>query len=166
MEDEPIHRLSAFSNDPSGGNPAGVWIGRSFPSNRKMLEIAADVGYSETVFAIRQGSTLDVRYFSPEDEVAFCGHATIALGVLLGQQSGEREYELNKLEESPSAEWHGKGITTRQAAAILRDYDVRPTQIRIGGRSLKGYDRDSFAVAWDRYVPVYGPSIETTETTQ
>lgn len=98
MEDAPIHRLSAFSNDPSGGNPAGVWIGRSFPSDREMLQIAADVGYSETVFAIGRGSTLDVRYFSPKDEVAFCGHATIALGVLLGQQSGEREYELNTVE--------------------------------------------------------------------
>lgn len=95
MDNVPVHRLSAFSNDPLGGNPAGVWIGQSFPSEQLMLEIASDVGYSETVFAVGQGPTLDVRYFSPEDEVSFCGHATIALGVLLGQQSGEGEYELN-----------------------------------------------------------------------
>jgi PhzF family phenazine biosynthesis protein len=75
LNDVPVHRLSAFSCDPSGGNPAGVWIGESFPSERVMLEIAADVGYSETVFAVGQGPTLDVRYFSPEDEGSFCGHA-------------------------------------------------------------------------------------------
>jgi PhzF family phenazine biosynthesis protein len=32
----------------------------------------------------RQGDALRVRYFSPAKEVAFCGHATIALGVALG----------------------------------------------------------------------------------
>lgn len=73
-------------------------MGQSFPSDQDMLETAADVGYSETVFAVGQGTTLDVRYFSPEAEVPFCGHATIALGVLLGQQSGEGEYELNTVE--------------------------------------------------------------------
>ena len=29
-----------------------------------------------------------VRYFSPESEVSFCGHATIALAVALGQRDG------------------------------------------------------------------------------
>jgi PhzF family phenazine biosynthesis protein len=40
------------------------------------------------------GSAWRVRYFSPETEVAFCGHATIALGAVLAQQHGDGVYPL------------------------------------------------------------------------
>jgi PhzF family phenazine biosynthesis protein len=36
-----------------------------------------------------------VRYFSPEAEVSFCGHATIATGVVLGEAEGDGTYELS-----------------------------------------------------------------------
>jgi PhzF family phenazine biosynthesis protein len=84
-------RLAAFTTDPRGGNPAGVWIGASLPSDQDMLDIAADVGYSETAFIAPDGSGFDgryrVRYFSPLAEVPFCGHATIATGVALGERA-------------------------------------------------------------------------------
>jgi hypothetical protein len=35
-----------------------------------------------------------VRYFSPDGEVAFCGHATIALGAVLAQQNGDGIFPL------------------------------------------------------------------------
>ena len=60
-----------------------------------MQRIAADVGFSETAFvAPLHGSERTVRYFSPEIEVPFCGHATIALGVVLGSDAGEATYQL------------------------------------------------------------------------
>jgi PhzF family phenazine biosynthesis protein len=78
-------RLAAFTDDPAGGNPAGVWIGRALPPPDEMLRIAAAVGYSETAFlAPADGpGAYRVRYFSPLAEVPFCGHATIASGVAL-----------------------------------------------------------------------------------
>ena len=81
-----ILRLAAFSDDPGGGNPAGVVLDASGLSEAEMQQIAADVGYSESVFttATDEPGTYDVRYFSPEAEVPFCGHATIAAGVALG----------------------------------------------------------------------------------
>ncbi len=95
MNSQNLYRLSAFTQQPSGGNPAGVWIGDALPSNEDMLQIAADVGYSETAFvAPRTGSKRTVRYFSPEAEVSFCGHATIATGALLGRLTGEGRYRL------------------------------------------------------------------------
>ncbi len=61
-----------------------------------MQSIAADVGYSETVFAaLVDGDEFEVRYFSPEREVAFCGHATIALGARLNSDIGPGRYILN-----------------------------------------------------------------------
>jgi PhzF family phenazine biosynthesis protein len=83
-------RLAAFTTDPSGGNPAGVWIGSALPADAEMQRIAAEVGYSETAFLVPDGSGragyFRVRYFSPLAEVPFCGHATIASGVALAQR--------------------------------------------------------------------------------
>ena len=83
-------RLAAFTTEPSGGNPAGVWIGDALPPAEEMQRLAADVGYSETAFLAPDGSGdargLRVRYFSPVKEVDFCGHATIASGVALAER--------------------------------------------------------------------------------
>jgi PhzF family phenazine biosynthesis protein len=85
LEGGTIFRLASFTTSPDGGNPAGVWIGAVMPSDAAMQRIAADVGYSETAFAVtRDSGDLDVRYFSPLAEVSFCGHATVALGAALG----------------------------------------------------------------------------------
>src|SRR6187401_1147198 len=83
-------RLAAFTTDPSGGNPAGVWIGELLPADGEMQRIAAEVGYSETAFIAPDGlgevGRFRVRYFSPLAEVPFCGHATIAAGVALADR--------------------------------------------------------------------------------
>ncbi len=83
-------RLAAFTTDPRGGNPAGVWIGDALPDDEEMQRIAADVGYSETAFLAPDGSGVAghfrIRYFSPLAEVQFCGHATIASGVALAER--------------------------------------------------------------------------------
>jgi PhzF family phenazine biosynthesis protein len=95
MHGGTLYRLAAFPAASKGGNPAGVWVGDSFPDTKTMQGIAADVGYSETAFVTPgSGTSRDVRYFSPEAEVPFCGHATIATGVVLGRTSGEGTYEI------------------------------------------------------------------------
>lgn len=88
--------LSAFSDHPDGGNPAGVWIGAGLPGDGQMQEIAAKVGFSETAFvAPLSGPDREVRYFSPLAEVSFCGHATIAAGVVLGRENGAGTFTFN-----------------------------------------------------------------------
>jgi PhzF family phenazine biosynthesis protein len=81
-----IQRYAAFTGDPRGGNPAGIVLDAGGLSDAEMLAIAAEVGYSETAFVVSRPapSTYRVRYFSPEIEVPFCGHATIATAVALG----------------------------------------------------------------------------------
>lgn len=95
MTDGSLYRLSAFTTTPEGGNPAGVWIGEALPEPAEMQRIAAEVGFSETAFlAPSTGFDRIVRYYSPEAEVSFCGHATIASGVVLGEINGDGEYRL------------------------------------------------------------------------
>ncbi len=89
-----VQRLAAFSENGAGGNPAGVAIRDHLPSEIEMQRIAAEVGYSETVFAAPEDDAWRVRYFSPEAEVPFCGHATIALGAALASQFGDGVFQL------------------------------------------------------------------------
>lgn len=95
MTSGTLHRLAAFASNPEGGNPAGVWIGDALPQPDAMQRIAAEVGFSETAFvAPASGRERTVRYYSPEAEVSFCGHATIATGVVLGEAEGDGNYRL------------------------------------------------------------------------
>ena len=78
--------VDAFTSQPFGGNPAGVVLldGDSFPAEELMLQIAAELRYSETAFVKRDSdSQYTVRYFTSKTEVELCGHATIATFSLL-----------------------------------------------------------------------------------
>lgn len=89
-----VFRLAAFSHNGKGGNPAGVAFYEEMPGDEEMLKVAKEVGYSETAFLVKQGADWRVRYFAPAMEVPFCGHATIALGAVLGERYGDGEYKL------------------------------------------------------------------------
>jgi len=106
-------RIAAFSDADRGGNPAGVMIADTHPAEDEMRRIAAEVGYSETAFAMPQGDAWRVRYFSPESEVPFCGHATIALGAALAQAHGNGVYrlQLNSADITVSGEYNGEQIS-------------------------------------------------------
>ncbi|MCJ1677595.1 PhzF family phenazine biosynthesis protein [Streptomyces sp. APSN-46.1] len=94
-----VLRYTAFSDDPEGGNPAGVVLDASGLDEAAMLGIAAELGYSETAFltappeglAGESGRAFTVRYFSPQAEVPFCGHATVAAAVALAERIGPGE---------------------------------------------------------------------------
>jgi PhzF family phenazine biosynthesis protein len=92
---EQVLRYAAFTDTPHGGNPAGVVLDATGLDASTMQAIAAEVGYSETAFltpAGDDGRTFNVRYFAPSIEVPFCGHATIATAVVLGERLGEGRF--------------------------------------------------------------------------
>lgn len=92
-----VLRYTAFSTSPQGGNPAGVVLEASGLDDDTMQAIAAEVGYSETAFLTEGDGPRDfqVRYFAPSIEVPFCGHATIATAVALGERRGEGHFVLH-----------------------------------------------------------------------
>lgn len=93
-----VSRYAAFADSAEQGNPAGVVLDAQGLSDAEMQRIAADVGYSETAFVTvpleRAEEGLSVRYFAPEAEVDFCGHAAIATAVALGGVLGPGDYLL------------------------------------------------------------------------
>ncbi|MDQ1138248.1 PhzF family phenazine biosynthesis protein [Microbacterium sp. SORGH_AS 1204] len=90
MTDVPgILHLLAFAAEPGGGNPAGVVLDATALDDAHMQRIATDLGHPETAFVTaRDGRRAQVRYFSPDAEVPFCGHATIATAVALAEADG------------------------------------------------------------------------------
>jgi PhzF family phenazine biosynthesis protein len=123
-----LSRLAAFTDDPNGGNPAGVWIGDKLPEPNVMQQIASEVGYSETAFiAPRAGHKRQVRYFSPEAEVPFCGHATIASGVALGEANGDNTYLLHTaVGEIPVTVSTENGVKTASLISVVPRYEPAP----------------------------------------
>jgi PhzF family phenazine biosynthesis protein len=81
-----VYQLNAFTYNNLGGNPAGVLLNADHLSEKEMQRIAAQVGFSETAF-VSKGNECDftVRFFTPNVEVDFCGHATLATFSLLFQ---------------------------------------------------------------------------------
>ena len=120
-------KIAAFSDGGRGGNPAGVAIADALPPDADMRRIAADVGFSETAFAAPlPGGGWRVRYFSPESEVPFCGHATIALGAALALREGDGRFALTLNQADISVEGRrGDGVI----AAALQSPPTRSAAI-------------------------------------
>lgn len=80
---------SAFCRDGQGGNLAGVVLESELTPNQ-MQDIAAQLGYSETIF-IEKGSRYTAHYYTPNSPIDFCGHASLAafkaLGLPIGRYS-------------------------------------------------------------------------------
>ncbi|MER5890239.1 PhzF family phenazine biosynthesis isomerase [Streptomyces sp. NPDC001941] len=96
---EVLH-YTAFTTSPTGGNGAGVVLDASRLDDEAMVAIAAELGYSESAFVTpgpdpEADRSFTLRFFSPKAEVGFCGHATIATAVALGERLGEGDFALH-----------------------------------------------------------------------
>lgn len=85
MMKKKIYQVDAFTSVPYAGNPAGVVPDASGLTEKQMLRIAKEMKLSETAFVLPggEGYDLEVRFFTPTEEVDLCGHATIATFSLL-----------------------------------------------------------------------------------
>lgn len=84
MKKFKFKKIDAFATQKSDGNPAGMVYLDSFEdiTTDEMLRIAkelkgfvSEVGYARRI----DENTFDLKYYSSEREVDFCGHATIAI---------------------------------------------------------------------------------------
>jgi len=82
-----LHILRVFVNDEDEwGNPLGVFLdGEEVPEDRRQ-EVAAELGYSETVF-VEDRAEGRIRIFTPGLELPYAGHPTVGTAWLL-EQSG------------------------------------------------------------------------------
>jgi uncharacterized protein DUF3631 len=70
-------------------------------------------------------------------------------------------------EEAPWGDWRGSGrpISPRVLGSLLSPYGIRSRSIRLdSGKTPKGYLREQFEDAWNRYLPPAGASIRHDAT--
>ncbi|SFJ07634.1 Protein of unknown function [Pseudomonas guineae] len=66
-------------------------------------------------------------------------------------------------EEAPWAAWNrGKPMTPHQLAKRLSEFGIKPGTIRVGIRTAKGYRREQFTEAFDRYLSADTPATSVT----
>lgn len=69
---------------------------------------------------------------------------------------------LANLEDRPWSEWkHGKPMTQVQLARQLDKFDIRPGNLKLHGKVLKGYRSNQFEDAFTRYLPKTALSTAT-----
>lgn len=83
MKTLKFKKIDAFTKGVSSGNPAGyVYLNDDEPlTESTMQKMASELkGYvNEVGYVNRVGDEFNLKFYSSESEVAFCGHATIAI---------------------------------------------------------------------------------------
>jgi len=63
-------------------------------------------------------------------------------------------FRLSAIETSPwGVDRRGRRFDERQLAALLSPFDIRPRQVWLNAKNVRGYERSYFADAFARYVP-------------
>lgn len=79
-----MYQVDAFSQNLFKGNPAAVLVLTEWLSDELMQQIALENNLAETAFVkIIDEVNYEIRWFSPQVEVEFCGHATLASAFVL-----------------------------------------------------------------------------------
>ena len=75
--------VDAFAENVFEGNPAAVCIMEKWILDDTMQNIAAENNLSETAFAVKEGDSYRLRWFTPGGEIDLCGHATLATAYVI-----------------------------------------------------------------------------------
>jgi len=146
--DLELYQVDAFADSVFSGNPAAVIPLYEWLSDELMQNIAMENNLSETAFFVRKGEYFELRWFTPENEVDLCGHATLASAhvlyehldyddpvVVFETKSGrlfvDRENGFYSM-DFPAWPFHEIQVTERVAAAL----GARPDKLYMGHRDM------------------------------
>ena len=83
-----LHILKVFVGESGSGNPLGVFLGGREVPDEDRQRVAAELGFSETVFVEDPGRG-ELRIFTPETELPFAGHPLVGTAWLLAEEGFE-----------------------------------------------------------------------------
>ncbi|WP_338690424.1 DUF3631 domain-containing protein [Bradyrhizobium sp. 26S5] len=74
---------------------------------------------------------------------------------------------LQRLHDRPESPWKnigGRPLDDRGLAKRLKGYGIKSCDVKISGTNKKGYQAESFADAWKRYLPIMSATSATSAT--
>jgi PhzF family phenazine biosynthesis protein len=132
----PFWHINAFTSSADGGNPAGVVMLDQWPPDARLAEIAREVALPATAFVGPTSGDVEadfaVCWFSPEQEITLCGHASLAAGCALLEQSGDGSVAL-------ATRRSGTIVVQREGASLevtLPAISTRPAQLEQAARLI------------------------------
>ncbi|MDQ2055326.1 MULTISPECIES: PhzF family phenazine biosynthesis protein [Halobellus] len=143
--------VDAFAAEPLAGNAAGVVPEADGLTADQMRAIARELAVSETAFLL-PSETADrrLRYFSPEQEVDLCGHATVAAHAHLREagaiDEGEHTIETNVGVLDVEVESDGSIWMTQEMPRVERvevDYERLGNALGIDPAALRDVGADA-----------------------
>jgi PhzF family phenazine biosynthesis protein len=150
-------QVDAFAGQVFSGNPAAVCALETWLPDVQMQAIAAEINLADTAFFVRNGSSYQLRWFTPLVEVELCGHATLASAFVILN-------DLTPGERSVSFETKSGTLTvTREGDLYSLDLPARPPlpcdDVYPGLLAALGGKPEAVLTARD-YVVVYGSEVE------
>lgn len=176
-----IYQVDSFTTEAFKGNPAGVCITEEALGQEQMLSIARVMALSETAFYVRH--TGQLRWFTPQVEVALCGHGTLALAHVLkergeahlgdalvfntmsGPLTATIEEDVIAL-DFPQAKLHGAEMAREKLALLGIDEENVVSYLQFDNKELIEIDSEqlliSLAPSFERLKQLPGRGIVVT----
>jgi PhzF family phenazine biosynthesis protein len=159
-----IYQVDAFASKVFEGNPAAVCPLDEWLDDDILQKIAEENNLSETAFFVRCDNDIQLRWFTPLEEVDLCGHATLACAHVLYKHLGYNKAQINFQTKS------GQLIVTPKDSGFSMDFPASlPTELTtdipnnlIDG--LCGVKAKKIMAAFD-YVIVLGSEEEVKNLT-
>lgn len=94
MKSLSMYQVDAFASSLFEGNPAAVCPLDNWLTDKEMQSIATENNLSETAFFVPDEDGFYIRWFTPNEEVALCGHATLASAHVIFEKLGFKGDEI------------------------------------------------------------------------
>jgi len=147
----PYYHVDAFTRKTFSGNPAGVCLLDTWLDDRLLQKIAAENNLPETAYIVKDGEVFQLRWFTPEQEIDLCGHATLASAFILNltRTNDPQPYQFETKSGRLTVHKHGD--------VFAMDFPSRPAEpCHVPPELIKGLGADPNAVLKARdYLAVF-----------
>jgi predicted PhzF superfamily epimerase YddE/YHI9 len=144
-----LHVLRVFVNEESEwGNPLGVFLEGEQVAVRDRQGVAAELGFSETVF-VDDPATGRLRIYTPLVELPFAGHPTVGAAWLLAREGVSVE-ALRLPAGEVEVRYAGQMtyVAARPEWAPRFEYRCLGSPAEVRGLSAAGHEVNKYAWAW------------------
>ena len=141
-----LYQIDAFADQIFNGNPAAVCPLNSWLPDNILQSIAMENNLSETAFIVSKNDDYEIRWFTPNEEVDLCGHATLASAyvvfrwlqpwshkITFHSQSGALLVQHNQENDEITLDFPARHVTPCEISEILvRGLGITPRHVLKG----------------------------------
>ncbi|AWZ05266.1 hypothetical protein DRB96_11075 [Streptomyces sp. ICC1] len=162
----PVHVLRVFTDEEGGfGNPLGVVLHAEGLDSDRRQRIAAELGYSETVF-VDDLDRARLQIFTPAVEVPMAGHPLVGISWMLTEVTGRQPEVLRPVHASEVTTWRAADVTWIRARLSdappwehIQSADAAAVE-GLPSPAAPEYDATQMSLYADNWAPVLPVAVE------